>query len=86
VVLKDLGELEEARDLLCKALESDEKSFEPGHLKIATRQSNLAAVLHDLGEFEAARGLAKQAYRGFLDKLGPDHPYTKTAKINWESF
>ena len=85
LVLRDLGEVEEARDLLRQALESDEKNFTSGHLKIAIRQSNLAAVLNDLGELEEARDLAGQAYRNFLDNLGPEHSYTKTAKTNWES-
>jgi tetratricopeptide (TPR) repeat protein len=83
-VLRNLGELEEARDLLRKALESDAKSFEPGHPKIAIRQSNLAVVLQNLGKLEEALTLAGRAYSSLLDKLGPEHPYTKTAKINWE--
>ena len=85
MVLKDLGELEEARDLLRQALESDQKSFEPDHPSIAISQSNLAMVLQDLGELEEARDLAYQAYEAFLRKLGPGHPYTKTAKAHWES-
>ena len=84
-VLQDLGELEEARDLLRQALESDQKSFEPGHSSIAISQSNLALVLKDLGELEEARDLAYQAYDAFLNRLGPGHSYTKTAKANWES-
>ncbi len=85
LVLQDLGELKEARDLLRKALESDERSFKPGHPKIAIRQSNLAVVLQNLGELEEARDLAGCAYRSLLDRLGTEHPYTRTAKINWES-
>ncbi len=84
LVLQDLGEFKEARDLLRKALESDAKSFEPGHPKIAIRQSNLAVVLQNLGKLAEARTLAGRAYSSLLDKLGPEHLYTKTAKINWE--
>ncbi|GJQ59459.1 MAG: TIR domain-containing protein [Candidatus Scalindua sp. AMX11] len=82
LVLQDLGELEEARDLLRDALNSAQKSFEPGHPSIAIRQSNLALVLKDLGELEEARDLAHQAYEIFLIKFGPQHPNTQTAKRN----
>ena len=61
-VLKDLGQLEEARDLLRKALASAEKKFEPGHPSIATIQSNLAAVLKDLGQLEETRDLLRKAH------------------------
>ena len=81
-VLQDLGELEEARDLLRQALASDEASFEPGHRLIATRQSNLAMVLEDLGELAEARDLLRQAYRSLHDKLGADHPSTRTVLGN----
>lgn len=69
-----------------KALEADEKNYASGHPKIALSQSNLSEVLKVLGEIEEAKDLAGQAYRNFLDKFGPGHPYTKTAKRNWESF
>ena len=39
MVLRGLGQLEEARDLLRKVLASAEKKFEPGHNSIATDQS-----------------------------------------------
>jgi hypothetical protein len=56
-----LGQLEEARDLLKKALASDEKTFKPGHPSIAIRQSNLALVLRDLGQLGEARDLESKA-------------------------
>ncbi|MEE8584426.1 MAG: tetratricopeptide repeat protein [Acidobacteriota bacterium] len=82
LVLKDLGELEEARDLLRTALESDQRSFEPGHPTIAVRQSNLALVLKDLGELEEARDLLRAAHKSLLEGYGPDFPKTKTAAGN----
>jgi tetratricopeptide (TPR) repeat protein len=84
-VLKDLGQPEEARDLLRAALESDQKSFEPGHPYIALDQSYLAAVLHDLGQLQEAKELANQAYHTLLEKLGPGHYRTKRAKGNLDS-
>jgi tetratricopeptide (TPR) repeat protein len=85
MVLKDLGQLEEARDLLQKALASDERSYEPGHPSIAIRQSNLAVVLKDLGQLEEARDLLRQAYSSFLSRFGPDHIHTRTVKANLDS-
>jgi tetratricopeptide (TPR) repeat protein len=82
LVLKELGELKEARDLLTKALASAEKNFEPGHPSIAISQSNLALVLKELGELKEARDLLTKAYEVFLEKLGYDHPYTKTVRTH----
>ena len=84
-MLKDLGELEEARDLLEKALASDQQSFEPGHPSIAISQSNLAMVLKDLGELEEARKLIQSAFNIFLDKFGENHHYTVISKENLDS-
>jgi tetratricopeptide (TPR) repeat protein len=84
LVLQDLGQLEEARDLLRKALASDEKTFEPGHPSIASSQSNLALVLKDLGQLEEARDLLRKAFREYLDRFGPDHPGTRIIRRNLE--
>jgi hypothetical protein len=53
---------------LRRALASDEKTFEPGHRSIATRQSNLALVLQDLGQLEEARDLLRKARATFFKK------------------
>jgi tetratricopeptide (TPR) repeat protein len=82
LVLQDLGELEEAKDLLHKALESDQKSFEPGHPTIATRQSNLALVLQDLGELEEAKDLLHKALESDQKSFGPGHPSIATRQSN----
>jgi tetratricopeptide (TPR) repeat protein len=84
-VLQDLGQLEEARDLLREALASAEKTFEPGHPSIATHQSNLALVLQDLGQLEEARDLLREAYRAYLTRFGPDHPPTRIIRKNLET-
>lgn len=49
-VLKDLGELEEARELLRNALASVEKAFPPAHPSVVTIRSNLNAVLVQIGK------------------------------------
>lgn len=68
-----------------KSLLLCEERYPRGSAEIAISQSNLALVLKDLGELEEARDLAYQAYDAFLNRLGPIHSYTKTAKANWES-
>jgi tetratricopeptide (TPR) repeat protein len=73
-VLGDLGELEEARDLLRKALASDQASYGPGHPCIATSQSNLATVLSGLGELEEACDLARKALASDEARYTPGHP------------
>jgi len=68
-----------------KSLLLCEERYPRGSAEIARSQSNLALVLRDLGELEEARDLAYQAYDALLNRLGPGHSYTKTAKANWES-
>jgi plasmid stability protein len=74
LVLQDLGELEEARDLLRQALASAEATYAPGNPSTATRQSNLATVLKDLGELEEARDLLRKALASVEAKYAPGHP------------
>ena len=81
-VLKDLGQLEEARDLERKALASAEKTFEPGHPSIARSQSNLALVLKDLGQLEEARDLLRKALASAEKTFEPGHPSIATRQSN----
>ena len=81
-VLGDLGELEEARDLLRKALASDEASYAAGHPSIAIRQSNLALVLKELGELKEARDLLRKALASVEASYEPGHPYIAISQSN----
>ncbi len=81
-VLRNLGKLEEARELLRAALESDEKNYEPGHPIIAIRQSVLALVLQDLGAFEEARILLRKALESDERTFDPGHPKIATRQLN----
>ena len=82
VVLKDLGELAEARDLLRAALASAERTFEPGHSSIAGRQSNLALVLKDLGQLAEARELLRAALATDERNFASGHPRIAVTKSN----
>ena len=81
-VLQDLGELEEARDLLRKALTAAQNSFEPGHPSIAISQSNLALVLKDLGKLEEARDLLRKALAADQNRFEPGHPSIAISQSN----
>ena len=81
-VLRNLGELKEARDLLRMALASDEKSFESGHPIIAIRQSVLAVVLQDLGELKEARDLLRMALESDQKSFEPGHPKIAARQSN----
>jgi tetratricopeptide (TPR) repeat protein len=81
---RGLGRYSDARRAHTRALAAAEKTFEPGHPSIATRQSNLALVLQDLGQLEEARDLVRKAHRVYLSRFGPDHPGTQTIRRNLE--
>ena len=83
LVLQDLGQFEEARDLLRRALASDKKSFgSGGHPSIAITQSNLAAVLKDLGQLEEARDLPRQALASDEKSFEPGYPSIARSQSN----
>jgi tetratricopeptide (TPR) repeat protein len=83
--LHDLKELEEARDLLRKALGTAENSFPAGHPAIARSQSNLAVVLKDLGELEGARDLMRKALAADEKSFPEGHPTIALRRSNLEA-
>ncbi len=76
----DLGNSAEARRLHRRAIEIDEKHFDPHHLSLAIRLWNLAVVEADEGNIPAAVEMARKAHRIWLGKIGPDHPHAKRAR------
>ncbi|GAA4395889.1 hypothetical protein GCM10023187_03360 [Nibrella viscosa] len=78
VVLQALGDYEGARQLLEKALQSDEKNFGPDHPTTAVSSSNLALVLQALGDYKRALELSGKALAIFKKALPPGHPYIQT--------
>jgi tetratricopeptide (TPR) repeat protein len=78
LVLQNLGELPEARDLLRKALASDEQRCRSGDPSIARDQSNLASVLRELGELSEARDLLRKALASDEQSHPPGHPNIAT--------
>ena len=82
LVLNDLGEYAEAKDLLEKAMVSDEKNFGEAHPTTAIRYSNLATVLQDLGDYEGAKALLEKALISDEKNFGESHPTTAVRYSN----
>ena len=79
---RSLGRYLPAKALLQRVLASAERSYAPGHPSIATRQSNLAAVLRNLGELAEARDLLRQALASDERSYPPGHPKIATCQSN----
>jgi tetratricopeptide (TPR) repeat protein len=79
---RTMGRFTAARHAAYTALASAEKSFEPGHPSIASRQSNLATVLQDLGQLDEARDLLRQALASAEKSFEPGHPSIATRQSN----
>ena len=82
LVLKALGDYTGARDLLEKAVVSDEKNFGPDHPNTARSYSNLATVLQDLGDYMGAKYLLEKAMVSDEKNFGTDHPTTAGSYSN----
>ncbi|MDH3347225.1 MAG: tetratricopeptide repeat protein [Desulfobulbaceae bacterium] len=82
IVLQNLGDYEGAKNLLQKAMASDEKNFGNDHPTTAVRYSNLALVLQDLGDYEGAKNLLQKAMASDEKNFGNDHPSTARSYSN----
>lgn len=74
LVLKDLGDYFQAKELLEKAVVSNEKNFGPEHPTTAVSYSNLALMLLDLGDYEKAFGLSEKSVKVLTSTLPAGHP------------
>ncbi len=81
-VLQDFGAYSKAKDLLERALASDEKNLGADHPTTATSCSNLALVLQDLGDYESAKSLLERSLATNEKNLGADHPTTAASFSN----
>ena len=83
LVLKSLGDLEGAKVLLEKALESDLRSFGPDHpVAGGIRRSNLATVLMDLGDLIGAKALLELALASDVMHFGTHDPRVAIRRSN----
>ena len=80
--LQSMGELSRAKELLERALASEEKNLGEEHPSVATRRSNLAGVLKDLGELPRAKELLERALASVEKNLGEEHPSVAIRRFN----
>ncbi|PAP80581.1 hypothetical protein B1759_04155 [Rubrivirga sp. SAORIC476] len=83
-----LGQLIEARRLLERAIEIEEKAFDADHPTLATSYSNLATVVKDQGDLATARRLLGRAIEIDERAFDPDHPnlalkYGNLGQVLW---
>ena len=80
LVLKALGDYGAAKDLLTKAMTSDEKNFGPDHPTTAVRYWNLGRVTIDLNERSEGLEFIRKAYQVWQTQLGANHPNSQMAR------
>jgi len=83
-VLHLLGDSEEAKGLLQKAVLSDEKNFGEEHPSTAIKYSNLASLLHDIGDYEGALQLSAKELDILKRALPEEHPDIERVKMIYE--
>nr|WP_286206522.1 tetratricopeptide repeat protein [Sessilibacter corallicola] len=76
LTLGDRGDLQGAKNLLEKAMISNEKNFGEDHPNTARCYSNLGLVLQNLGDLQGAKTLLKKAMLAAEKNFGEDHPTT----------
>jgi tetratricopeptide (TPR) repeat protein len=85
LVLVDLNDLWSAKSIFEKVVEFSESSFGKNALHTAKSYMNLASLYQRLGNYQDTKKILHNAYEIFNDKLGNDHPITKTVKQDLES-
>ena len=84
-VLRDLGDMEGAREGYQRAMEIDEAVFGADSPMVAIRANNLAGILQYMGDLEGARELFEQASRVLEQTRGEAHPATQLVQNNLDS-
>jgi tetratricopeptide (TPR) repeat protein len=80
-----LNDLWSAKSIFEKVVEFSESSFGKNALHTAKSYMNLASLYQRLGNYQDTKKILHNAYEIFNDKLGNDHPITKTVKQDLES-
>ncbi|MGE3164942.1 MAG: tetratricopeptide repeat protein [Planctomycetota bacterium] len=79
MALQEVGQYEEAEQLLRASLAARERLDGEDDLDTATNRINLAVLLIDVGRLDEAEPLLLAARDRFLTRVGPDHVHTLTA-------
>ena len=78
--LQSAGDLHRAEQLLEQALTLSLRHFGADHPSVASRQSNLAAVVQDLGNLPRAKELMEESLASGLGTFGADHATVATRR------
>ena len=73
MIYQGLGDLEQAKEYLERALVIRLEKLGSGHVDVAVSYATLASIYQDLGDFEQAKKYQQRALDIQLDKLGPEH-------------
>ena len=68
-----MGELEQAKDYLQRAMDIKMKVLGPDHIKVAASYGNLGLVYKAMGELEQAKDYLQRAMDIKMKVLGPNH-------------
>jgi len=83
VLLKQQGRLQEAEELLTRALNGFEESLGTNHLCTAEAAYNYAVLSVQVGKRRKAASLFGKSHRGLAEALGVEHQHTLDA-LHWE--
>lgn len=83
LVMQDSSRLEEAGDLICRAIAIDEKSYGCAHTNVASSKLCYALILQAMNRFEEAESEIRTSFRIFYDHYGAEHPNTQLARSNY---
>lgn len=79
-LLKDLGDLPNARIYFERVITIDEKVYGIDHPNIAIDYNNLGMLLQVMGDLPNARIYYDKALKILIGKLGENHPYTQQSQ------
>ncbi|MEM7582265.1 MAG: CHAT domain-containing tetratricopeptide repeat protein [Acidobacteriota bacterium] len=74
VLLREIGDLEGARELLEHAVATAEGAFAPDHPRLASSLNSLARLHQRMGDYASARSLFERVLKMRQAAFGPDHP------------
>ena len=75
-LLKDTGQLKEARPLYEEVLQARREALGDRHLETLISISNMGALLYGMGQLTEAMPLFEEALQGSRETLGDSHPHT----------
>jgi tetratricopeptide (TPR) repeat protein len=82
ILLRKLGRLEEALEVIRENQERMQKRFGPNHEFAVAATASYANVLRDVGELEEATQVINEALDRYRTHFGPLHPLTLVAQVN----